>query len=72
VPCSGRRWDGGGLYARELYAHPAGTESDYDVLIANVAEAPENAALVGRLHARVVAKNGACLAKNPNKPRALV
>ena len=61
--------DDGGVYARELYSHPDGAENDYDVLIENLAEAPEHAALVEQLHARVVAKNGGCLAKNPNKPK---
>ena len=63
--------DDGGVYARELYSHPDGAENDYDVLIENLAEAPEHAALVQQLHARVVAKNGGCLAKNPNKPKSV-
>ena len=57
------------VVARSRYSHPVGEESNYDVLIVNVAEAPEHAALVKELHARLVTRNGRCLAKNPNKPR---
>ena len=60
------------LYPRELYSHPDGDEDDFDILIANVADASEKLRERGACKAARVAPGGQERGlHDPNKPKSL-
>jgi iduronate 2-sulfatase len=64
-------WTGadGGVHARELYDHAGDDGTDYDKFEnKNEASDPANAAVVSKLHARIVSKFGHCLSRHPPPP----